>query len=362
MSLYYYKDGSYEISLYTTSSGIQNYACIYKNDVKKYAILGAIDGSQATDLRIRKDGTTYAFLADSYRGVFAGGATGAGPALTNTIDYTTISVQSGASDFGDLSDNRYQLSATSNGFIDRGVFIAGDNVTNKVNVIEYITISTTGDATNFGNLGTAIDSLTATSNGANDRGVFGGGIWIAGFVDYIGYITISSTGDGTEFGYLTQKRQDLAATSNGTSERGIFAGGYDSVAGYVNIIDYITISSTGNATNFGDLIAARGGLAATSNGTNDRGVFGGGFTGAYANVIDYVTISSTGNAADFGDLTSAKSYLTATSDGTSERGIFAGGGAYLTIIESINISSLGNATSFSNLTIGRYSLVATSDA
>ena len=34
-----------------------------------------------------------------------------------------------------------------------------------------------------------------------------------------------------------------------------------------------------------------------------RGVFGGGSTPTYINTIDYITISTTGNAFDFGDLT-----------------------------------------------------------
>jgi len=50
----------------------------------------------------------------------------------------------------------------------------------------------------------------------------------------------------------------------------------------------------------------------------DRGVFGGGFAtgGIYSNIIDYITISSTGNTTDFGDLTLARYGLTATSNGS----------------------------------------------
>jgi len=63
------------------------------------------------------------------------------------------------------------------------------------------------------------------------------------------------------------------------------------------------------------LTLARQNLAATSNGTSGRGVFGGGTTGSVSNVIDYITISSTGNATDFGDLTDARQlYSAATSD------------------------------------------------
>ena len=93
---------------------------------------------------------------------------------------------------------------------------------------------------------------------------------------------------------------------------GVFGGGYD--GSNKNIIDYVTISTPSNATDFGDLTVARRYLAATSNGTNDRGIFGGGYDGSDKNIIDYVTISNLGNATDFGDLTVARRCLTATSN------------------------------------------------
>ena len=84
-----------------------------------------------------------------------------------------------------------------------------------------------------------------------------------------------------------------------------------------NVIAYVTIASTGDASDFGDLSQARGRAAAGSN--SIRGVFAGGtHTGAPAypdsDVIDFVTISTTGDAADFGDLTAAKSSPTGASD------------------------------------------------
>ena len=69
-----------------------------------------------------------------------------------------------------------------------------------------------------------------------------------------------------------------------------------------NTIDFITIASTGNATDFGDSI-----LDQTSGGavTNIRAVFGGGYDNSHqiiGNIIEFVTIATTGNGADFGDL------------------------------------------------------------
>ena len=93
-----------------------------------------------------------------------------------------------------------------------------------------------------------------------------------------------------------------------TSDRGVIGGG-DWNAGSDNQLNYITISTTGNAIDFGDLTALVTYAAACSNGNNERGLFGGGNRSGVTNVIDYITISSVGNAVDFGDLTVARNYL-----------------------------------------------------
>jgi len=139
---------------------------------------------------------------------------------------------------------------------------------------------------------------------SGDRGIIAGSTASSNVMDYI---TISTTGNGSDFGDLTVGRTNLAATSNHTNNRGVFAGGIATT----NTIDYITISSTGNATNFSDLTLARGNLSATSNGTNERGVFCGGST---TNVIDYITINSISDATDFGDLLSERIGPAATSN------------------------------------------------
>ena len=71
-----------------------------------------------------------------------------------------------------------------------------------------------------------------------------------------------------------------------------------------NIIQYITIASTGNATDFGDLSSARSLNSCCS--SNTRGLSMGGGSPSNINTIEYITIGSTGNATDFGDLTSAR--------------------------------------------------------
>ena len=80
----------------------------------------------------------------------------------------------------------------------------------------------------------------------------------------------------------------------------------------LNSIEYVTIASTGNGTDFGDLNNAVDYLGSCASAT--RGVFGGGQTPTKLDVIEYVTIASTGNATDFGNLTVARRVCQGLSD------------------------------------------------
>ena len=94
--------------------------------------------------------------------------------------------------------------------------------------------------------------------------------------------------------------------------RGIFAGGYNPSSD-VNVIEFITIATLGNASDFGDLSVARSDFDGTSSST--RAIFGGGKTPSLSDVVDYVTILTTGNASDFGNLTSARKGAASSSNG-----------------------------------------------
>jgi len=99
-----------------------------------------------------------------------------------------------------------------------------------------------------------------------------------------------------------------------TAPIGLFGGGN----GPVNVIDWIEITTLGNATDFGDLTSSRTFISACSSST--RGVFGA-IRGS--NIIDFVTFASAGNAVDFGDMANARNRYGACSNNT--RGLFAGG-------------------------------------
>ena len=186
------------------------------------------------------------------------------------------------------------------------------------------------------------------------RGLFGGG-YTGSVSNVIDYVTIDATGNATDFGDLTVARRLLASCSS--SVRGLFGGGYETL----NVIDYVTIASTGNATNFGDLTVARDRLAGCS--SNTLGLFGGGDTGSESDVMDYVTIANTGNASDFGNLTVARNNIASCSSTT--RGLFGGGydgGSKSNVIDSVTIANTGNATDFGDLTVSRNGVVGCSNS
>jgi len=85
------------------------------------------------------------------------------------------------------------------------------------------------------------------------------GGYTGSYVDTIDYITIQTLGNATDFGNLTSTRAFGASCASNT--RGLFGGGGGS-GGYVNIIEYITIVTLGDATDFGDLSTTRGDLGA----------------------------------------------------------------------------------------------------
>ena len=104
---------------------------------------------------------------------------------------------------------------------------------------------------------------------------------------------------------MRRLRYRLPGASNST--RGLtFGGRYPGQSG-IDEIDFITIATEGNAQDFGDLRVAlheSGALASSTRGIN----FGGETapnSGALLNVIEYVQISTGGDAADFGDLLAA---------------------------------------------------------
>ena len=192
------------------------------------------------------------------------------------------------------------------------------------------------------------------------RGIFAGGYSSGGVDNAIDYITIASTGNATDFGDLTVARnQAPASMSNGT--RGVFAGGRTSTS--VNTIDYITIASTGNATDFGDLTVDRLQAAGASNGTTGLIIAGNSSAISARTDVEKITIATTGNATSYSGTTSSAKSCTGWSN--KDRAVFAigyTGSARSNTMEFLSYATEGNATDFGDLTVTRNNHSATGSA
>ena len=149
-------------------------------------------------------------------------------------------------------------------------------------------------------------------------------------------------------------------SNTGVGVRGLFAGGFISPTGTArtNIIDFITISTLGNAQDFGDRTHSSDTCAGAASKT--RGVIAGGYAGSETNIIEFVTIASQGDALDFGDLPSNRRNRDGCGD--TVRGLFGGGYPQSAQIDFITFESLGNAIDFGNLTVVRFNTGALSSS
>ena len=172
--------------------------------------------------------------------------------------------------------------------------------------------------------------------------------------DTIDYITISTLGNAIDFGNLFSGRYGMSSCASRT--RALNWGGYGSNN---DTIDYFTMSSLGNSVDFGNSAVNHKYGAALSNQT--RGCCGGSYYPAQVNTITYVTIASTGDSKDFGDMTIIRGITGATQASNATRGIFAGGhSAPVTpstnVIDYITIASKGDAADFGDLLSGNQNI------
>ena len=194
-----------------------------------------------------------------------------------------------------------------------------------------------------------------TAQRGRGRGVLGGGAPFVSpnVISNMQYIEIQSGGIFKDFGDLTVARGYFPAGHTSSSTRGLNAGGWTGSDN--NTIDYITIATTSNATEFGDTSVVRpsGGLS------NQTRSLTAGDAGALGNHIDYVTIATLGNAQDFGDLIEGRGYLAGVASPT--RGVFGGGrnntpssNTLKNTLEYLTIATTGNTTDFGDLQALRY--------
>ena len=99
--------------------------------------------------------------------------------------------------------------------------------------------------------------------------------------------------------------------ASASASRAVYTGGRN--PGKSNVMGYMTIDTTGNATDFGDMYAARDGHGACTNGTRMLSTGGTTVASSYVVDVEYITVANTGNGTDFGDLTVGRWYTAASS-------------------------------------------------
>ena len=152
----------------------------------------------------------------------------------------------------------------------------------------------------------------------------------------LGAMRLNSDSQKLEYwmGSAWMQIQTFSPNLNGGA-RGVMGGGYGGAN--VNVIDYFTISTAGNATDFGDLLYKANRNAAWS--SSIRGYWGGGAPAA-PNTINDIVFSSTGDATDFGDMDNGFLYGAGCSSAT--RGTIALGDIGSGASDKISYLTLSN--------------------
>ena len=268
----------------------------------------------------------------------------------NVIEFVVIATTGNGTDFGDLQAS----SETATGFSSTTRGVMHETGSDHADVVSYVTVASAGNATDFGNRSEGIKRSVGLSN--NTRGLFTGGATPGtSYIDVMDYFTIASTGNATDFGNLSVGRKWMGACASST--RGITGmGGNESDSGSEgsDVIDYVTIASTGNAADFGNLTAIRDSSSTGGASSSTRGVQGGGRRSGNSDVIEYITIASTGNAADFGDLVGAQAEPGCAAASNKTRINYFGGTDSpsenaINVMQYITVATTGNTTDFGDL-------------
>ena len=208
-----------------------------------------------------------------------------------------------------------------------------------------------------GNFWKQVDNTTRRG-----RAVFTGGAY-SSFGDFIDFVNISTLGNAQDFGNTNTSARFFAACSSGT--RGLYGIGYKSPGSNTDEIEYITIASEGNAIDFGDSTVS--GYAQASLSSSTRGIWAGRQSpSGYSNVIDYVEMATIGNAVDFGDTTTPLDGAGGVASPT--RGVICGGrnpdsgSTGISNNQFITIASKGNAVDDGDLTHRRKDIGAMSNS
>ena len=234
-------------------------------------------------------------------------------------------------------------------FCGAGLYNPSGSSWSESNVINMMTIPTAGNATDFGDLTQSVREIGGSA-ASRTRAIRAGGNIGPAHTDTIDYFTMAQQANAVDFGNLTAQFLGFGASVAGSETRGIFSFSYDNGRNNTDTIEYVTIATTGNSDDFGNLTTARHTQQCSSSPT--RTLVWGGMNPSRLKAIDYITTATTGNAQDFGDLMIAQSRAGVT--GNSTRGIYGGGEqdsprGLTTQAQKVEYATLGNSIGFGDV-------------
>ena len=297
------------------------------------------------------------------RGIVAGGWTGPASGNTAQTDYFNLASAGSTADFGNLSSGRRYQSGCSDAT--RGLTFGGFVGPAYTSEIVKTTIASTGSHATFGQMRNAADDgnegrLGAACWASSTRAIHFAGTSPSSQTDArILYVTIQADGNSIDFGDLVNSYNFRYGAATGNKTRAIAAGGrQEPGSAGVNTMQFVTMATTGNAQDFGDLTKATDtSSGSTSNGT--RAVIAVNFAPSYTEKsLDQIRPASGGNSYAFGELSIGRhDGHTNSCLSNSTRGFFVGGttsnNVYTNVMDHITFETEGTAVDFGDLQTGK---------
>ena len=286
------------------------------------------------------DATSSQQQTGSTRGLHMGGGY---PNATSTVTYQEIDTTGDYIMFGDLTEGLGKITNAGFGSRTKGFNAGGrkyQSGNTDFNVNQEHEFASTGNFNDFGDLSTTRNEVMSMSNAT--RAVVAGGNNPSSF-NIMEYITMSSAGNAVDFGDQFQTTSTCGGNI-ASPTRGLMCGGENPSDGKVNTIQYITLSTLGNSSDFGDMTVARRFPSAGGNAV--RGLNAQGNTPSATNIIDFVTIASLGDAQDFGDVSTAEGSSGGASSSPTRLVMYEGDG---TTAQFVQIMTKGNTFDFGDI-------------
>ena len=325
-------------------------------------VISGVSTNNSTGCMIIPAGPT-SYRGNRGRGIFAHGYE---PNSVRNIDVINIATTGNATDWGDQLGNGagFAGGASNN---NRGVYTGGfEGAPNnaRINTIQALTMPTNGEIYDFGDLTHTVQQMT----GAGDeiRGVYSSGYLypLAPTADAFGQvfyeINFATSGGVNNFGDIPTNASCRSMNAIQNRTRGFFCGGEGTfrAPGTQNKkITEITFATRGSAITFGELSGESKSGASMESHTRAVVVLGGDATSpeAFKDTIEYFTMATKGNTTDFGNASSNTGAMNDNAATNRTRGVYhiartADGGAELNTIEYVTIASTGNGTDFGDLT------------